>query len=143
MISTVLEQEAKQVAMPRILIIDDEDDIREVAQLSLEIMAGWDTLVAASGAEGLELAINEQPDAILLDVMMPEMDGPATFRHLQSDPKTQDIPVIFLTAKISTSKAKSHFQAMGVAGVIAKPFEATELASLIGQKMGWWPQHSG
>ena len=67
----------------RILIIDDEDDIREVAALSLETGAGWDVAMASSGAQGLVRAAEYRPDAILLDVMMPGMDGPSTFRKLR------------------------------------------------------------
>jgi CheY-like chemotaxis protein len=72
----------------RILIIDDEDDIREVAALSLETVAGWEVMTANSGAQGLARAIEHQPDAILLDVMMPGMDGPTTFRELRKNPAT-------------------------------------------------------
>ena len=72
----------------KILIIDDEDDIREVAALSLESVAGWDVIVASSGAQGLARAAEQRPDAILLDVMMPGMDGPTTFRELRKNPAT-------------------------------------------------------
>jgi len=72
----------------KILIIDDEDDIREVAALSLESVAGWDVAMASSGAQGLLRAAEYQPDAILLDVMMPGMDGPTTFRELRKNPVT-------------------------------------------------------
>ena len=87
----------------RILVIDDEDDIREVAKLSLEMVGGWEVLVERSGAEGLATARAETPDAILLDVMMPEMDGPTTFRMLQEDPVTQKIPVILMTARVQAA----------------------------------------
>jgi CheY-like chemotaxis protein len=87
----------------KILIIDDEDDIREVAALSLETVAGWDVVVASSGAQGLARAIEYQPDAILLDVMMPGMDGPTTFRELRKNPATAHIPVLLLTAKVQSS----------------------------------------
>ena len=88
--------------MHRILIIDDEDDIREVAGMSLETVAGWTTMAARSGQEGLKIAAEQQPDAILLDVMMPDMDGPSTFRNLQDLETTRSIPVIFLTAATTT-----------------------------------------
>jgi CheY-like chemotaxis protein len=84
----------------RVLVIDDEDDIREVAQASLEIMAGLDVIVACSSQEGLKKAEVEQPDAILLDVMLPDMDGLTVFKHLQANPATRHIPVILLTAKV-------------------------------------------
>jgi CheY-like chemotaxis protein len=82
----------------RILVIDDENDVREVTQLSLEILGGWTVLTARSGKEGIDTAIAEQPEAILLDVMMPEMDGPTTLQQLQANTTTRHIPVIFLTA---------------------------------------------
>src|SRR4051794_17585656 len=86
--------------MRRILIIDDEDDIREVASLSLEATAGWQILTASSGAKGIDIAIEHQPDAILMDVMMPGVDGPTTFRQMQQIPAIAQIPVLLLTAKV-------------------------------------------
>ena len=99
-----------------ILIIDDEDDIREVAALSLETMAGWKVAVASSGAQGLTRAVQFQPDAILLDVMMPVMDGPATFRELHKNPATSHIPVLLLTAKVQSTDQR-RFADLGVAAV--------------------------
>src|ERR1051326_1787422 len=87
------------MAARRLLLIDDEDDVREVARLSLELVARWEVVTASSGAEGIERAVVEQPDAILLDVMMPGMDGAATYAHLRSNPATREIPVVLLTAK--------------------------------------------
>ncbi len=120
----------------RVLLIDDEDDIREVAQLSLEIMAGWDVLSASSGKKGIEIAAAEHPDVILLDVMMPEMDGLTTLSLLQSDPQTQGIPVILLTAK-ARARQKHQFADLEVLGVISKPFEATILAQQVATVAGW------
>lgn len=91
------------MAPKQILIIDDEDDIREVAQVSLEMMGHWAVLTACSGQEGLMKAAAAQPDAILLDVMMPDMDGPSTFQHLQQTPALCHIPVILMTAKVQAS----------------------------------------
>ncbi len=82
-----------------ILLVDDDDDIREVVRISLEAVGGWQVSSASSGIEGIAKAIAERPDAILLDVMMPGIDGPATFKRLQHDPATRNIPVILLTAK--------------------------------------------
>ena len=92
--------------MRRILIIDDEDDIREVAALSLEATAGWQILTAASGSEGMAIAATEQPDAILMDVMMPGVDGPTTFREMQQNPKIANIPVLLLTAKVQPQEVE-------------------------------------
>lgn len=112
----------------RILIIEDEDHIREVAQVSLEILGGWEVLVASGGTEGIALAVAEQPDAILLDVMMPDLDGPATLQRLRADDRTAHIPVVFLTAKAQAGE-KRQLAALGAEGVLAKPFDPTTLAS--------------
>lgn len=120
----------------RILVIDDEDDIREVAQASLEIMAGLDVIVACSSQEGLEKAETEQPDAILLDVMLPGMDGLSVFKHLQDNPATQHIPVILLTAKVQASDQR-RFADLGVKAMIAKPFKPARLAHQLLEVLGW------
>jgi CheY-like chemotaxis protein len=122
--------------MKRILMIDDEDDIREVAKISLEMVGGWEVLVARSGAEGLAKAQAENPDAILLDVMMPEMDGPTTFRKLQEDPVTQKIPVILMTAKVQAAD-RQRFNKLGVTSVIVKPFDPMQLPSQVSAALGW------
>ncbi|BAZ19835.1 two-component response regulator [Kalymmatonema gypsitolerans NIES-4073] len=111
----------------RILLIDDEERLSEVVQTCLEIMAGWEVLTARTAKEGLFKAQEEHPDAILLDVMMPEMDGITLFRHLQENRATQSIPVILLTAKMQPVD-QAQFAQLSVAGVIAKPFDALTLA---------------
>jgi CheY-like chemotaxis protein len=120
----------------RILIIDDEDDIREVAALSLETVAGWDVTMAGSGAAGIVKALEQRPDAILLDVMMPVMDGPTTFRELRALPETSNIPVILLTAKVQAADQK-RFSDLGVAAVMFKPFDPLTLAGEIAHALGW------
>lgn len=120
----------------RILIIDDEEDIRDITQLGLEMSAGWQVLTASSGQEGLAIADTEKPDAILLDVMMPEMDGRVTFRQLQANPQTQNIPVILVTAKIQASDQES-FTDLAVAGILTKPFRPMNLAEQICLILGW------
>jgi len=120
----------------KILIIDDEDDIREVAALSLESVAGWDVVTANSGAQGVARAIEHQPDAILLDVMMPGMDGPSTFRELQKNPATAKIPVLLLTAKVQSSDQR-RFADLGVESVLFKPFDPMTLADQIAGVLGW------
>ncbi|OUL32878.1 two-component system response regulator [Nostoc sp. T09] len=118
----------------RILIIEDEDDIREVAQLTLEAVGGWQVSTAASASEGLAKAEVEQPDAILLDIMMPNMDGLATFKHLRANPATWHIPVILLTAKPTNL---DQFAQIGVTAAIAKPFNPMSLARQIATSLGW------
>jgi CheY-like chemotaxis protein len=119
----------------RVLLIDDEDDIREVAQLSLEMVGRWEVVTASSGAEGLVRAAADQPDAILLDVMMPDMDGPTTFKGLRANPATCDIPVVLLTAKIFDSATDRN----GLEGikVIGKPFDPLRLPSQVARVLGW------
>ena len=119
-----------------ILIIDDDDDIRTIVQMSLEMGGGWEVVAAGSGAEGIELARSAGPDAILLDVMMPDMDGPATFTRLQEDAATAAIPVIFLTAKVLAAELDSYRE-LGVTQFIAKPFSAMTLADEVAERMGW------
>ncbi len=113
-----------------ILVIDDEDDIREVAALSLEAVGGWRVSSACDGESGIALALAEQPDAIVLDVMMPRVDGPATVARLQADPRTRDIPVILLTAKVQDADRR-RFAALGVAGTLTKPFDPMTLTDQI------------
>lgn len=120
----------------RILIVDDEDDIREVAQATLEMMGGFEVILARSSQEGLVMAAAEQPDAILLDVMLPDMDGPATFKKLQEDPCTANIPVILLTAKVQAADRR-RFADLGVRAVIAKPFDPITLPQQIADILGW------
>ena len=119
-----------------ILIIDDEEDIREVAGLSLETVAGWEVFLASSGAEGIARAIEQQPDAILLDVMMPGMDGPATFRELRGNPATAHIPVMLLTAKVQASDQR-RFADLDVKAVLFKPFDPLTLSTQIAGVLGW------
>jgi CheY-like chemotaxis protein len=120
----------------RILVIDDEDDIREIAQIGLEMVGHWQVYAANSGHDGLTKAKAEQPDVILLDVMMPDMDGPATFHKLQADPETLHIPVILLTAKVQSTDRR-QFTDLGVKGVIAKPFDPLTLAEEVARLLGW------
>lgn len=116
----------------RILLIDD---IREVTQVSLELMGGWKVLTARSGREGLAKAMAEQPEAILLDVMMPDVDGPTTFQKLQDEPTTCHIPTILLTARVQPSDHRL-FSELGVQGLIAKPFDPLRLAQQVDDLLG-------
>lgn len=120
----------------RILVIDDEDGIREIIQICLEAAAGWEVETAASGREGLATAQSMQPDAILLDVMMPDMDGPTTFERLQANAATRHIPTILLTAKAKVSE-QQQFIDLGLTGVITKPFKAQDLVNQIREILGW------
>lgn len=116
----------------RILIIDDEADIREATQVCLEVAKGWDVLTASSSHEGLEKAAAEQPDAVLLDVMMPDIDGLATIEMLRDNPFTQDIPVILLTAHARPADLR-RFNQLEIAAVITKPYDPLTLADQIAE----------
>jgi two-component system OmpR family response regulator len=110
----------------KVLIVDDEEDIRRVARLSLTRLGGMEVLEAANGREALEQARSGAPDAILLDVMMPGMDGPAVLQALHADPLTARIPVVFLTAKAMTSEVE-RLQGLGALAVLTKPFDPVTL----------------
>ena len=119
-----------------ILIIDDEEGILEVARASLEALEGWRVLPARSGKEGLACAATECPDAILLDVMMPDLDGPTTLQQLRANPATRSIPVILLTAQVQVAD-RHRFASLDVQGVISKPFDPLRIAAQISTTLGW------
>lgn len=119
----------------RILLIDDERRLARVIQACLSKLGGWTVTVATSGTEGL-LKAAEQPDAILLDVMMPDMDGLTLLRQLKENPQTQQIPVILLTAKLPTIEP-DQTEPLAIAGMIAKPFEPLNLAAQIAEILNW------
>ncbi|MCW2805606.1 MAG: hypothetical protein QOF52_2263 [Propionibacteriaceae bacterium] len=123
-------------ALRRVLVVDDDDAIREVAQMALEIVGGWEVRAASSGVEAVQRATEEAPDAVLLDVMMPGMDGPTTFSRLRECPQTAAIPVIFLTAKVQAGDRRAWTE-LDIAGVIAKPFDPMTLASEVSHLLGW------
>src|SRR5712691_3090301 len=106
--------------MKKILLIDDEADIREVASLALNTVGEFEVFTAGGGAEGIVQAQRSEPDVILLDVMMPGMDGPSTLAKLREVESTREIPVIFLTAKVQAADQR-RYRELGVCGVIAKP----------------------
>ncbi len=123
----------------RVLLVDDDPRIRKIAQIALQGVARWHVSLAASGFEALEAAVNDPPDVILLDVMMPEMDGPTTLARLRESESTASIPVIFFTAKVQKHELDSYL-ALGAAGIISKPFdpmtlpeEITEILSKVKQ----------
>ncbi|MGJ5634686.1 response regulator [Nostoc sp. CALU 1950] len=118
-----------------VLIVDDEEDVRAIAKLGLEMGAGWNVLTASSGQEALNVALNHKLDVILLDMMMPDMDGRATLQQLKANPATQKIPVILLTAKFQQSDRES-FTDLDVAAIFAKPFRPLKLAEQISEVLG-------
>ena len=118
-----------------VLMVDDEPDIRRVGQMSLELVGQLQVLLAGGGEEAVAMAAREQPDVILLDVMMPTLDGPATLDRLRALPATAGIPVIFMTAKVQRHEVEQYL-ARGAKGVIFKPFDPMTLPQEISRIAG-------
>ncbi|MDH5752647.1 MAG: response regulator [Deltaproteobacteria bacterium] len=116
----------------RILYVEDDPDIQIIARMALEKIGGFIVKICSSGGEAIKVAEEFSPDLVLLDVMMPDMDGPQTMRELRGKPSLAGVPMLFVTAKTQRSELEL-FREMGVAGVISKPFDPMELASTIRQ----------
>ena len=114
----------------KVLIIDDERDVRDIARLSLVRLGSMEVSEAENGQEGLGKALAERPDAILLDVVMPLMDGPSTLAALRRNPATAGIPVIFLTGRGSRQDAVELAE-LGAAGIVPKPFNPMTLPAQV------------
>lgn len=112
----------------RVLYVDDEADIREIVGLSLGLDPDITVEIASSGAEALTAVQAQLPDLILLDVMMPDMDGPTTLFRLRERAESREIPVVFMTARAQRREIE-RFKTLGALGVIAKPFDPISLAS--------------
>ena len=110
----------------KVMIVDDDEDVRAISVLAAKKIGNWAVVSVASGDEAVALAPVELPDVILLDVMMPAPDGPATMAMLRDDPATAAIPIIFLTARAQKHEIESYL-ALGASGVICKPFDVTGL----------------
>ncbi|MEP3115085.1 response regulator [Nisaea sp.] len=113
--------------MIKILHVDDEADIRSITKLALESIGGFNVTSCASGKEAMTAVTEAEPDLIVMDVMMPEMDGPTTFAALQKIPGASRVPVIFMTAKSQKDEIDSLME-VGAIGVIAKPFDPMQLS---------------
>jgi two-component system, OmpR family, response regulator len=113
-----------------VLLIDDDPDIQRIAEFSLAAVGGWKVYLAGSGEAGLAAARAHQPDVVLLDVMMPGLDGPGVLARIQGDPALAGLPVIFMTAKAQRSEVQAYL-ALGATGVITKPFDPMLLASQV------------
>jgi len=120
------------MAIHKVLLAEDEEDIRKVAQISLQFRGGWEVVLASNGEECLAKAASDQPDLILLDCMMPKLDGYETCRRLKQDPSLRHIPVIFLTAKAQEVEVKRGLS-LGAVGYLIKPFNPMSLAAEISQ----------
>jgi CheY-like chemotaxis protein len=113
-----------------VLYVDDEPDIREVVEMALNLVSGIAVKTCGSGADALQLLPGFMPDLVLLDVMMPGLDGPATLASMRSDPTLRDIPVVFMTAKALPQEV-DRFMSLGAIGVISKPFDPMQLAARV------------
>ncbi len=127
---------SRKSPIKRVLVIDNESYIQEITKICLETVTDWQVITASSGREGIVKAETEQPDAILLDVMMPDMDGLTTFANLHANALTHDIPVILLSAEIQTADRR-HYSEMGIKATIVKPFEPLDLAHQIAIALNW------
>jgi len=116
--------------LKKILCVDDDPDILTIAKLALEQLGGYSLATCSTGRDGVREAGAWRPDLIIMDVMMPELDGPATLRMLQSDQLAFDIPVVFMTARVARSEVE-EYKALGAVDVIAKPFDPIALSSQV------------
>jgi CheY-like chemotaxis protein len=125
--------------LSRILLVEDDPDIQAVGRLALELVGGFTVVICSSGQEALQQAPAFAPDLILLDVMMPGMDGPTTLQALRATATTAATPVIFMTAKVQPQE-RAQYVSLGAVGVIAKPFDPMSLSTTI---QGIWSSHHG
>lgn len=116
--------------LQRVLYVEDEPDIQAVARIALEMVGGFTVKICASGEEALHEAVSFSPDMILLDVMMPGMDGPSTLKALREKPELANTPVAFMTAKVQPTEV-AHYKSLGALDVIPKPFDPMALAGLV------------
>lgn len=120
----------------RVVVIDDDPDLRSLIKLTLEFTAGWEVTTAADGPEGIEAVRALKPDAAVVDIMMPGMDGYEVCRQLRVDPRTSEVPIVFLTARKELDAER--VASVGAAGVVVKPFDpdclASELLAVLGRR---------
>ncbi len=126
-------------SLSRVMYVEDEPDIRAIAKLALEAVGGFTVELCSSGQEALERAPTFKPDLILLDVMMPGMDGPTTMEALRKQSDTASLPIAFMTAKVQSTEVQRYTD-MGAIGVIAKPFDPMQLANTVKRL---WTEHHG
>ena len=124
------------MTVPTVLVVDDDDDIRELTKTTLEVTADWHVITASGGTQAIEMAREHVPDAILLDMMMPDMDGLTTFDHLHADAATKDIPVILFTAKVQLGDRQA-WEGRAIRGAIAKPYDPMTLADEVAGLLSW------
>ena len=126
----------------KILYVEDEPDIQAVAKIALEAVGGFTVCICSSGAEALSKVLEFAPDLVLLDVMMPGMDGPATLKALKDLPELANTPFVFMTAKVQPSEVQ-HFKSLGAVDVIPKPFDPMTLSDRVKDIWQAWEQNNG
>ena len=120
----------------RILVVDDDDDVRRLAVMALSRVGGHEVTSVSSGADCLAALAIELLDAVVLDVMMPGMDGPTTLHAIRDDPATRGVPVVFLTAGVVDSDV-DRLRSLPVTGILNKPFDPMQLSAQLGEILGW------
>ena len=123
--------------LARVTCVDDDSDILEVAKLCLETIGGYDVITCAAPLEALTCIRDHRADIVLLDVMMPGMDGPAVYMKMCEDPELKKIPVIFMTARVQPREVEEYL-VLGAVAVIAKPFDPMQLATQVQEA---WEKH--
>ncbi|WP_028474440.1 response regulator [Nocardioides alkalitolerans] len=124
------------MSTPVALVVDDDEDIRAITELALARVGGWEVVTADRGARALEIARERKFSVILLDLMMPQMDGIETASRLLADPATADVPIILVTAKAMIGDAQP-WDGVAIAGVIPKPYNPMTLAADVSAMLGW------
>jgi CheY-like chemotaxis protein len=124
------------VSETTVLVVDDDENIRELTQLALETVNGWSVMTANGGVAALEMCRAHHPDVVLLDMMMPDMDGLTTFEHLQADERTVDIPVILFTAKGRVGD-RQPWDDYAIRGMIPKPYNPMTLGQQVMEILDW------
>lgn len=128
--------------LSRILYVEDEPDIQAVAKVALEVVGGFEVCICSSGEEAIKKVLDFSPDLILLDVMMPDMDGPSTLVSLKKLPGLDSLPYVFMTAKVQPSEIE-YFKSLGAIDVIAKPFDPMTLSERVNGIWQAWSQLHG
>lgn len=124
------------MSTPLALVVDDDEDVRMITRLALVKVAGWQVVDTDRGTKALNLALEHRPDVVLLDLMMPEMDGIETARRLLAHPATAHIPIVMVTAKQSIGQVQP-WDGVAVVGMVAKPFDPMTLANDLVAMLGW------
>ncbi len=128
--------------LAKILYVEDEPDIQAIAKIALEVVGGFEVCICSSGNEALSAVQNFQPDMVLLDVMMPGMDGPATLKALKELPDINALPFVFMTAKVQPAEVE-YFKSLGAIEVIPKPFDPMTLSEKVNAIWQSWVDANG